>query len=236
MTDLIPAEAEGRCAARFGAFGDADEARREEEDSRYRQIMLISDADRDALASALVQPRSIVVEDDGEADALGDWGAVPVPRSGFYLSLTTGTSFGVQVASLVSDALVGHGVVGGERRSVVELCLQEAVANAIIHGNLGIASTAKDHPDGYRVFSQMVSDRLSDPTLRRRRIDVFARWAGRTLDISVADQGAGFDQSMVRTEVSGSARSGRGFVFMRALAARVECTDGGRCTSLRFDL
>jgi len=72
--------------------------------------------------------------------------------------------------------------------------------------------------------------------LRRRRTDIFTRWSSRLLDISVADQGTGFDTSVIPTEVDGTSRSGRGFVFMRALAGRVAVTDGGRCTSLRFML
>ena len=234
VADLIPAEAEGRCAARFGVFGDGDDASRD--GGRYRQTLLVSEVDRNALAAALASPCSAVVEELDGDDPAGDWTAVAVPATGFYLSLSTGTSFGVQVASLVSEALMARGIIGEERRSVIELCLQEAVANAIIHGNLGISSTAKDHPEGYRVFSQLVTERLADPALRRRRVDLFARWAGRTLDISVVDQGVGFDQSAIRSEVGGSARSGRGFVFMRALAARVDLSDGGRCTSLRFEL
>lgn len=237
MADLIPAEAEGRCAARFSAFGDdGPDTDGSPEGARYRRVLLVSDVDRNAVTAALVEPRSAVIEDIEGDSAAGDWSAVAVPATGFYLSLSTGTSFGVQVASLISEALLARGVITDERRSVVELCLQEAVANAIIHGNLGIASTAKDHPEGYRLFSQLVTERLAEATLWRRRVDLFVRWTGRALDISIADQGAGFDQSVIRSEVGGSARSGRGFVFMRALASRVELTDGGRCTSLRFEL
>jgi anti-sigma regulatory factor (Ser/Thr protein kinase) len=199
-------------------------------------VLLVSDIDRASLAAALKEPYSALVEVGADEEPIGDWAAVAISAAGFYLSLTTATGFGLQVAALISDELVARNVVSLEQRSVVELCLQEAVANAIVHGNLGIASTAKDHPEGYRIFSQLVNDRLSDPVLRRRRTDIFTRWSGRILDISVADQGAGFDTSVIPTEIDGVSRSGRGFVFMRALAGRVVVTDGGRCTSLRFAL
>ena len=234
VADLIPAVAGGRCAARFSAFGDADNVGAEE--GRYRQILLVSDVDWTLLADCLAQPGAVVVE-IGEADPPGgDWAAVEVPADGFYLSLTTATAFSLQVAPLIGQVLAARKVVGADRQSVVELCLQEAVANAIIHGNLGISSTAKDHPEGYRVFSQLVNSRLEDPALRECRVEVFARWNGQMLDIGIGDQGRGFNVARVPDEPVASGRSGRGFVFMRALASGVEVTDGGRCTSLRFEL
>lgn len=217
---------------RFNAFDQGDDEPRAAT-GNYR-VLLTSDIDRRSLAVALKEPYAGVIEWSAEGEPVGDWAAVAMSAGGFYLSLTTGTGFGLQIAALVSDELTERGVVSVEQRSVVELCLQEAVANAIVHGNLGIASTAKDHPEGYRIFRS--EERLNDPVRRRRRIDIFTRWSGRVLDISVVDQGAGFDTSMIPTEIDSANRSGRGFVFMRALAGRVAVTDGGRCTSLRFAL
>ena len=197
--------------------------------------MLVSEIDREALAVSLAEPGAVVVEARDDQPPPGDWAAVVVPANGFYLSVATATAFSIQVAPLVVAVLARRGVLAVDKRSVVELCLQEAVANAIIHGNLGISSTAKDHPEGYRVFSQLVNGRLGDPELRERRIEVFVRWTGLVLDISVSDQGSGFDIAKLPAEADSGSRSGRGFVFMRALASRVVVTDGGRCTSLRFE-
>ena len=234
VADLIPAEAGGRCAARFGAFGDGEDA--PPDDGRCRRVLLVSGVEREPAAALLAEPGAVVVETREGEPPEGDWAAVVVPANGFYLSLATATAFSLQVAPLVGSALAARRVLGAEKQSVVELCLQEAVANAIIHGNLGISSTAKDHPEGYRVFSQLVNSRLADPGLRARRVEVFARWTSALLDISVADQGAGFDVSKLPAETESHSRSGRGFIFMRALAGRVAVTDGGRCTSLRFEL
>ena len=199
-------------------------------------MLLVSEVERGLLAARLAEPGAVVVETADGGVPAGDWAAVAVPANGFYLSLATSTAFSLQLAPLVGLVLATRRVLGADKQSVVELCLQEAVANAIIHGNLGISSTAKDHPEGYRVFSQLVNGRLGDPELRGRRVEVFVRWSGGALDISVADQGAGFDVSKLPAETETHSRSGRGFVFMRALAGRVLVTDGGRCTSLRFEL
>ena len=206
------------------------------EEGRSRRVLLVSEVEREGLALRLAEPGAVVVETAAEDPPPGDWAAVAVPADGFYLSLATATAFSLQVAPLVAMVLSARGVLGADKQSVVELCLQEAVANAVIHGNLGISSTAKDHPEGYRVFSQLVNSRLGEPELRERRVELFARWTGALLDISVADQGGGFDVSGLPAETDGNSRSGRGFIFMRALAGRVAVTDGGRCTSLRFEL
>ncbi len=233
VADLIPAEAGGRCAARFGAFDDADEAVPEE--GRCRRVLLVSDVDREVLATSLSEPGAVVVEACEGGLPAGDWAAVSVPANGFYLSLATATAFSLVLAPLVGGVLAARRVLASDKQSVVELCLQEAVANAVIHGNLGISSSAKDHPEGYRVYSQLVNSRLGDLELRQRRVEVFARWSGGALDISVADQGIGFDVAKLPAEIGSHSRSGRGFVFMRALAGQVVVTDGGRCTSLRFE-
>lgn len=192
--------------------------------------------DRDGIVALLANGCRVLVEraEDGSVD--GDWVGLPALERGFFLSLTTGTAFGIQGAVLVCNALALRGALPGERRSNVELCLHEAIVNAIVHGNLGIASSAKDDPQGYRVFSRLVGERLSDPAIRRRRLDLLVQWTDGAIIIGVGDQGNGFDASLLPATTPGTARSGRGFVMMRALASAVTIGDGGRCTTLRFDL
>ncbi len=203
---------------------------------RSRSVLLVMGVDRESLAACIAEAGAVVVEVLGDEVPGGDWAAVCVPSNGFFLSLTTATAFSLQLAPLVGAVIGARGVLGNDKRSVVEQCVQEAVANAIVHGNLGIPSSVKDHPEGFREFSKMVNNRLSDAGLRGRRVEIFVRWGRTSLDVSVSDQGEGFDVSVLPAVVSGRCRSGRGFLFMQALAERVEIADGGRCTSLRFKL
>lgn len=231
VRDRVPAEIAARVAARFGvneAVGGAAAA------------VLLAQADRDILRGAFGLDRFLMVElterEEGTGAIDADWlGAPPVER-GFYLSLTTGTAYGLQCAVLVCDELTRRGVLTPERRGNVELCLHEAVANAIVHGNLGIPSATKEQPEGYRLFSRLLRERLGDGAVRQRRIDIFARWSADSLSIAVVDQGNGFDAAALPEDTESGAHSGRGFVFMRALARRIRVTDGGRCTLLQFDL
>ncbi|NYZ15263.1 ATP-binding protein [Azospirillum sp. RWY-5-1] len=225
-----------RVAARYGLKVEECRASADPAQSVAGAVLLDHGATRDDIMAALGGTAFHTIERDSAGGAEGDWQGVPVCDHGLYLSLTTRTAFGAQCAVLVCDALAARGVLTQERRSAVELCLHEAVANAVVHGNLEIASSAKDRPDGYRVFSQLVGERMRDPVLGNRRTDIFARWRGAVLVIAVSDQGNGFDTAILPPDAGGTARSGRGFIFMRALAQDVTVTDGGRCTALRFEL
>lgn len=225
-----------RVAARYGLDPDSGDVPPDPARSVASALVLEHGVSRDDIMAALKRGVFFTIERDSGQDINGDWLAVPACAQGLYLSLTTRTAFGAQCAVLVCDALAHRGVLSQERRSAVELCLHEAVANAIVHGNLEIASSAKDRPDGYRVFSQLVGERLGDPAMGNRRTDIFARWRESALVIAVSDQGGGFDTAILPPDTGGTARSGRGFIFMRALAEEVTVTDGGRCTSLRFQI
>ncbi|PWC84036.1 hypothetical protein TSH100_19465 [Azospirillum sp. TSH100] len=255
LRDRVPADMAARVASRFaGTVQDhPDEPAasrtpgvgqgRGHAGMRAVETLLMERADRDRLRAAFDHSPFLTVELGEDADEgaapLDDWSGAPVADHpdlpGFYLSLTTGTAYGLQCPVLVCDELVRRGVLDPQRRSNVELCLHEAVANAIVHGNLGLSSAVKGEPGGYRRFSEMMRDRLGDPAVTRRRLDIFCRWNDRCIAIAVVDQGGGFDTELAPATTGNKARSGRGFVFMRTLASRVTVTDGGRCTVLQFD-
>lgn len=214
--------------------------------ARRAAVLVDGGLDRNGLTRLLAGEAGFVVEADENPSAGASpdpgpcpdpgWTPVTVPQSLFALSLSTRTSWTAQPAAAVCDALVLLGVLDSNSRGTVELCLHEAVANAIVHGNLGIASAAKNHPEGYETFGRLLSERLADPWRRRLRLAVAARWGDGWLEVAVTDEGQGFDLSLLPQAADGNSRSGRGFVFMRALAAAVDVGDGGRCTRLRFAL
>ncbi len=199
-----------------------------------RQAAFIADVNRDALGELLAKPLTFIVEADAAPQNAAALSPIPVTSDGFFVSLGTGTAFSLHCAVLICDALVWRGVLRDNVRSAVELCLQEAIANALIHGNLGVDSGLKDRDDGYLRFSRLVNARLADPDLSGRRLDLLVSWGESGLDVAVADEGAGFDFERMTGNRGKMARSGRGFTLMRALAAEVRVLDGGRCTALRF--
>jgi anti-sigma regulatory factor (Ser/Thr protein kinase) len=196
--------------------------------------LLESGCDRASVAQALSGFYTHVVELDDAGDTGSLWLGVPGSGQSFYLSLTTTTAYSLQPSVLVCEALLERGVVPASRRAHIELCLHEAVANGLIHGNLGVDSGWKDGPDGYRIFNQMISERLHHPQTSRRRLDCFVRWTDTMVFVSVCDDGDGFDVAVIPDEADRNARSGRGFMFMRALSDGVDIGAGERCITLRF--
>ena len=245
LRDRVPADMAARILSRFDGTGVGTDGLSDTAEAVHPAVeaQLLERADRDRLRAAFDRSPFLTVElgegTDECAVLLDDWSGAPAaehPRlPGFYLSLTTGSAYGLQCPVLVCDELVRRGALDPQRRSNVELCLHEAVANAIVHGNLGLSSAVKGESGGYRRFGEMMRDRLGDPAVVRRRLDIFCRWNERSIAIAVVDLGGGFDTELAPATAGNRALSGRGFVFMRSLASHVTVTDGGRCTVLQFD-
>ncbi len=150
-----------------------------------------------------------------------------------HLSLTTATAFSLDVAALVAQALAERCPPAEARLHEIEVTLHEALTNAVIHGNLGLTSGPSDDPGAFSAFYDEVRRRLADPVRSARRIVVEAAWDGGFLELSVADQGDGYE-SPAAVSAPISAKSGRGLQIMRELASSIAVGEGGRRLTLRF--
>ena len=76
----------------------------------------------------------------------------------------------------------------------IRLAVQEAIVNALEHGNLELRSEWKDEigDDGFDRFSIERKARLMDPAYCERRIRINASYNAVTLSITIADEGKGF--------------------------------------------
>ncbi|KAF0143198.1 MAG: hypothetical protein FD153_554 [Rhodospirillaceae bacterium] len=63
------------------------------------------------------------------------------------------------------------------------------MANALVHGNLGLDNAIQD-------------DRLHDPTATRRRVEITALWGNDGLNVTVMDQGEGLADPVSLSGVS----------------------------------
>lgn len=95
--------------------------------------------------------------------------------------------------------------------------LEEALLNALYHGNLGVSSELKeiDHD----AFYQQANERREVSPWRERRIRVSVRITAEELEVSIRDEGRGFDPSTLPdpTDPENLDRPcGRGVMLMRA--------------------
>ncbi len=123
------------------------------------------------------------------------------------------------------------------RANKLLLALHEALTNAVVHGNLEIASELKEHGDA---FATALAQRSADPHYAGRAVRVDVDYDGQRCTWAITDEGQGFDferylsrEMPDETEVWLS--SGRGILLMRAFLDEVRYEAGGRRAVLALD-
>ena len=117
----------------------------------------------------------------------------------------------------------------------LELAVAEACGNAIIHGNLGLASDLRHSLAGLAQFNERVATHAADPIMAARRVRLTAWPPGDGVEIRVSDDGDGYDlDAEMAKPVDVAAKSGRGLGLIRKVCARIHGTDGGRTLCMRF--
>jgi len=101
-----------------------------------------------------------------------------------------------------------------ERR--IGIAVQEAIVNAMVHGNLEISSTSRegDTPD----YEREIEERLAIPEFAGRRVRLSGEFESHQIQFKVSDEGPGFDPRSVAdpTDSDNLAKcSGRGLLMMK---------------------
>ena len=151
--------------------------------------------------------------------------------SSIFISLTTASAYRLQLAHRIVKAIGQRRVLEEERSYDMELALQEAISNAVIHGNLSVRSLQDPSLTALERFSTEVAQKLADPGLASRRLKVAALLDEAGITIDVIDQGPGFTPGARKSSVA----SGRGISLIETLVSGWELLDEGRRIRLRFD-
>ncbi len=109
----------------------------------------------------------------------------------------------------------------------VSIAIQEAIENAYLHGNLEVTTEAGDDVSLYDSVAQA---RCRVEPYVHRRINVRVNVDRGGIEVTVRDDGAGFDTSKVGTELdlsSGAGKRGRGFQLIRSTMDEVRFNDAG---------
>jgi anti-sigma regulatory factor (Ser/Thr protein kinase) len=146
--------------------------------------------------------------------------------------------FGLELA----DRLVLGGWLDLNGRTRFELAFQEALANAIEHGNLELDSRWREEIDasGQDRYSSIKRERLTQENYAGRVISIRLTFdaAAAIFEVQIKDQGPGFvierlgQDTAKRVAVQGVAVHGRGLKLMKECVDSVEYTDAGRTITL----
>lgn len=172
---------------------------------------------------------------------LGDDGDLPpgvlalLARSScLHLSLSTATCFSLDLAPLLCGAMVSRGWLSADRRPEAEICLHEAISNAIVHGNLDVHQGPSADAGAFDGFFRAIQARLTDRDHASRRVTVEVVADPDMLCLTIRDEGRGHPGHVPTAVEQLEAKSGRGIRIMGELADRVTFTEGGRAVHLYF--
>lgn len=113
----------------------------------------------------------------------------------------------------------------------IGVCLHEALANAVIHGNLEVASAIKN--ESPERFDALVSEREKQVGFGTRQVVIKCQLTPKMLKFQVQDEGTGFDPRGVTQADPGTLfPSGRGILIMRAFMDDVRWNVQGNCVTL----
>jgi CheY-like chemotaxis protein/anti-sigma regulatory factor (Ser/Thr protein kinase) len=116
----------------------------------------------------------------------------------------------------------------------VGIALEEAISNAIHHGNLELSSDLRE--DGSDTYEHLAQERRHRPPYGQRRVHVNARLSRLEAEFKVLDEGPGFDPSRLPdpTEPANIAKiSGRGLLLMRTFMDEVRYNRFGNELTMR---
>ncbi len=166
---------------------------------------------------------------------------VPGPRflrhlqaGGMGLMVSTGSAYQYDLAFTFTTALCRRHPELAPRAEDIDRSVHELVANAVVHGNLEVASP-RPGLEGFDAYCKALDAALADPRRLGRRIEVSACCADGAVEIAVRDHGAGYDiHDVTRIQVEAEPRQ-HGLSIITAVS-ELAVEDGGRCAVVRLSL
>lgn len=134
------------------------------------------------------------------------------------------------VVKHLTDRLVPMGFATRNNVDVVAMAFHEALVNALEHGNLELDSGLKgDLLRDKDPYQEALEARLADPHYAGRRVEVWADATPDRFEVSIRDDGPGFDvKSALRTPEEALTRQcGRGLPLIRMIMDEVRFSDSG---------
>jgi anti-sigma regulatory factor (Ser/Thr protein kinase) len=194
-------------------------------------------ASNSSLISALSPPATQCVE-AGLADEchIGE----PRQRIMGHLSLlvTTRSAYRHPISRAFVEAIESRTALSNDLHDRIYTATQEAVMNAVLHGNLRIEGGLRDNLEHFVEFHESIEQKLALPEIAGGLIRVDALWNSKMLYVVIRDSGDGYEKadvpSLSDTIAGTPAGSGRGLSILEAICDRVILLHGGRAIKLGF--
>ena len=116
----------------------------------------------------------------------------------------------------------------GERMQIA-MALDEALVNAMVHGNLEVSSELRQTDDG-EPYTEMIRQRKLESPFKDRRVMVHLHASNQAATFKIRDEGSGFDVTSLRdpTNPENLERAGgRGLLLINAFMDKVQHNEAG---------
>ncbi|MEM9883692.1 MAG: ATP-binding protein [Planctomycetota bacterium] len=143
-------------------------------------------------------------------------------------------------------SLMLFGIGDEAQRTRVGIALEEALSNALYHGNLEVSSKLRE--ESFEAYYKLAAERRTQPPYADRKITVTETLTAEAAAFTIADEGPGFDTAKFREQrepdnhedpddgetcpINLEALSGRGFMLMRAFMDEVTYNAAGNEVTL----
>lgn len=153
----------------------------------------------------------------------------------FSLSLTSESAYRQPLAQILTDHLYARFGLSQARKMQILTCMQEAITNAIVHGNFCIQRQCESLED-FEIYYAEVERCLADHIKRELRVLVRAWDFGQSLKIGFSHSGAGklSSENLYACHPAITQKSGRGLFLIQSLAEQVWCDDNGHSLYVSF--
>jgi len=209
-----------------------------------RRIRVMGDRISEArLAGALKELPAFCFEAGLAPDQLAGFARLAARRGTFIgLCLSTATAYRVEPAAAIAASLADCGLCSEALIWRIEVALSEALANALLHGNLEANKFLRSSSEAYADYADHLDNRLHDDSFASRSVCIFARINAGWLTLEVVDEGHGFEKTRRGHPATADIDdpfglpSGRGLLVTSAMADRIRHRNGGRRLDLGFAL
>lgn len=160
------------------------------------------------------------------------------PKYDLLVCLSTRSAYHLPVARKFVTSLRHRGLIGDSIAPAVEMAVQEAFANSLVHGNLELDTSGHLSMDSFMELGDETERRLASSHHGGRAIILTARRRKNgQLVIAINDQGDGFTppEENATAEISRKDTTfGRGLPLIKSLCQTVNFTRDGRTIELTF--
>jgi len=137
------------------------------------------------------------------------------------------------LAGFFEDTLERLGFGTATDRTQIGMALMEAISNAMIHGNLEVAS--KLRRESRSAYTKLIGQRRGEKPYSERRVRCMAKESPEKVEYLIEDEGSGFDPHSLPDPTSPENMlnvSGRGVMLMRTFMDQVEFNGKGNSVTM----